>query len=201
MTDIRKMPQMKIKEAKEKYRKEGFGSIESDYINLVNTWESLCLTEPIPNSDYLHGLYLMDLILRQTKRNVRMLNGPGKDGWLDVLKDTFEQTIIRIKAANGFLKAIFLADEAPELIVEWQRKYPGCVKYKLAKSIDASLLRHFISCDGLMLRLEHPHKELTPDSNSNIITADMYLRNQVKAKAMESYFDNLWSSPALIKSK
>lgn len=201
MTDIRRMSQMKIKDAKENYRKAGFDSIEPDYISLVNTWKTLCLTEPIPNSDYLHGLYLMDLILRQTKQTIRMLNGPGKDGWLDVLKDTFEQAIIRIKAANGFLKAIFLADEAPELIVEWQKKYPDCVKYKLAKFIDASQLRHFISCDGLMLRLEHPHEELTPDSDTNIITADMYFRNQVKAEAMESYFDNLWSSPVLIKNK
>ncbi len=192
---------MKIKDAQEIYRKGGFSSIEPDYIKLVNTWKTLRLTEPIPNSDYLHGLYLMDLILQQTKRNVRMINGPGKDGWLDVLKDTFEQAIIRIKAANSFLKAIFFADEAPEPMVEWQRKYPDCVEYKLAKFIDASQLRHFVSCDGLMLRLEHPHEELTPDSNSDIITADMYLLNKVKARAMENYFDNLWSSPVLIKQK
>lgn len=184
---------MQIQEVDELYRNNGAEQVEQDYRDLVSTFRQLKLKEAIPNTDYLHGLYLIDLMFRNTSHHVRMLNGIGESNWLDVLKDTLVKTLTRIKEKGGFLKAIFVGEgEAPNAIFSLQEKFGDkTVKFITAKA--SRPVKHFIACDSRMLRLESTHDPITPEMESDSIKAAVYLNNLGRTKTIEEEFDDIWN--------
>lgn len=190
MTDASIMSKGKIQQAQAEYAKKGADSIEQDYRDLVRVIKDSHVNVAIPNNNYLHGLYLTDLMFQNSKKKIRILSGPGKDGWLDVLKDSLEQALRRTREAKDALLAIFLADEAPSAFIDLNNKYKDSVKYVLAKA--QKPFPHFIVCDSRMVRAEDLHEELRADMDTTAVTAQVYLDNPTRAKVMEDYFDELW---------
>ncbi len=183
---------MKIIEVERLYLEKGYNQVDPDYRALVDIFRKLNAKEPIPNSDYLHGLYLNDLMFRGTSHHIRMLNGTGESNWLDVLKDSISKALARIKERNGFLKAIFVGGgETPDAIRKLQQKFGDqTVKFMMARTSEP--VRHFIACDSSMLRLEDVHRPITQEMMSNSIKASVYLNNPGKTKTMEDEFDYIW---------
>ena len=187
------MVPMRIGEAQQEYGKSGPECIDRDYRDLVQIFIKYRLKEEIPNSNYLHFLYLTDLMFQNSTRRIWMLNGPGKEGWLDILKQNLDDAIGRIKKAKGTLRAVFLSEKLPQTIVDLQSKYGNTV-VQLATAKGSPGLGHFIVCDDRMLRLEQPHEELTPDMDSDKIVASVYLNNPFKTEAVANYFSSIWEA-------
>lgn len=183
---------MEIEKVEELYRKNGANEVDQDYRDLVSTFRRLRLKVPIPNTDYLHGLYLIDLVFQNTNRNIRMLNGIGESSWLDVLKDSLVKTLGRIKERGGCLKAIFIGEgQPPDIFFQLRERFgKDVVKYIVARANRSP--RHFIACDGRMLRLEEFHELITQKTPSDKIIADVYLNNPNRTKLKEKEFDEMW---------
>lgn len=193
MADGKRMANMKkISEVQEMYTNDGPNAVDQDYRHLVEIIRRYQIDEPIPNSDYLHALYLNELMFNASRRTVRMLNGPSKDGWMKVLFASIEAMLKRIKnAGKGKVRAIIFGDEEPKTLTVLKRSYGDILKCLV---IDSDVqLRHFIVCDSRMLRLEDLHDPLNIDMDTRCINAEVYLDNPVRAKAAEDYFDALWA--------
>lgn len=184
---------MTIGEIKEKYLSEKEEALEQDYRDLVDLFQKHFPKDGIPNSDYLHALYLTDLMFQGTTRNICMFNGSGKDGWLDVLKDTLRNTIHRIKENRGLMRAVFIGKKVPQAIVDLAEEFgEETVRYT---TLDSDVpLKHFITCDGSMLRMEEVHEPLTSDMQGDTIKAQVYLSNTAMTNTVDKYFDSIWGS-------
>lgn len=184
---------MKIREVKQRYTEEGANAVEQDYRSIVSVFHENKIRKAIPNSDYLHMLYLNELMFNLSRRSVRMLCGDCKDGWMGVLRDSLDSLVTRIKVAQkGVFRVIILGDTVPMALVDLKKKHCGLVQYILAQATEK--MRHFIVCDGRMVRWEDPHEPLTEEDDSACLTASVYLNNPIKASTMENYFDRLWGS-------
>lgn len=183
---------MQIEEIEELYAEKGAEGVEQDYRDLVVAFWRLRSKEPIPNSDYLHGLYLTELMFKSTSSSIRILSGIGESNWLKVLRDSLSKAIVRIKAKGKCVKAIFVGQGSPpEAIVELRSKFGGdTVKFISART--SKPVEHFIACDSHMLRLERIHAPLTPQTDSGEVVADVYLNNPAKTKTKEEEFDYIW---------
>lgn len=183
---------MKIGEVEKLYEEKGAEEVDQDYRDLVDAFRRLELKEPIPNSDYLHGLYLTDLMFKTTNRSIRILSGTGQSNWLEVLRDSLSKAVARIKARGQFLKAIFVGEGGPPKgILKLQEMFgTETVQFVIAKT--SKPFNHFIACDSRKLRLEDIHEPITPQMDSSEIVASVYLNNPAKTKSKEEDFDYIW---------
>lgn len=183
---------MKIADIEELYARGGFNEVKKDYRDLVDAFRHLRCREPIPNSDYLHGLYLTDLMFRSTSENIRILSGMGESNWLRVLRDSLTKALERIKTKKGFLKAIFVGTGAPSKAILYLQNKFGTDTVKFITATAPEPVEHFIACDSHMLRLEKAHPPITGDMDSSKIIASVYLYNPARAKAKEEQFELIW---------
>jgi len=183
---------MNIRQVESLYAKKGKNEIRTDYRAIVDTFRKLKRQEPIPNDDYLHGLYLTDLMLASTRKHIRMLTGTGESNWLAVLEPTLVKTLARITEAKGFFKAIFVGEgKLPAAIHMLSKQFGETIQVQKAQA--EAPIRHFIACDSYMLRLESVHPPITPDMDSSMIKGDVYFSNVAKTKSKEEEFDFIWS--------
>jgi hypothetical protein len=183
---------MKIQDIEALYAEKGPDGVEQDYRDLVDTFCRLESKEPIPNSDYLHGLYLTDLMLRTTNSSIRILSGIGESNWLGVLRDSLFKALTRIKAKGNCLKAIFVGQgNLPESIVMIRSDF-GDETVKVMTAKPSQPVEHLIACDSRMLRLEKIHAPITPQTDSSEIIASVYLNNPARTRTKEEEFDYIW---------
>ena len=183
---------MKIGQIERLYAKNGINEIRTDYRAIVETLRRLKRQEPIRNDDYLHGLYLTDLMFASTRQHIRMLTGTGESNWLALLEPTLVKTLARMREARGFLKAIFVGEGKLPLGIHGLREQFGEL-IQIQKARAESPIRHFITCDSYMLRLESVHPPITPDMDSDLIKADVYFNNVAKTRTTEKEFDRIWA--------
>jgi hypothetical protein len=137
------------------------------------------------NHDYFDALSFTDLMFSKTKNTARILSGPGLDGFIDVLEDSFKKMLERTKR----VRAIILSSAKPQKIKKLEEKYDN-FETQLGKA--KGEVSHFIACDSRMLRMETPHEKLTEETPADVINADVYFSNEKRAKMTEERFDHIW---------
>lgn len=180
-----------IQEAKELYKKLRAQAINIDLRLLLEDLQKTGFEGEIRNHDYLDALFLTELMFGSTKRTTRILSGTSADGFIEVLKESFEEALKRIRANRGFARIILLSEKFPSLLRQLTDKYKDVLQVTLAKAPEN--VSHFIACDSRMLRMEDPHEELTPNTPPDAVSARVYFNNKTETKLTEDRFDNIWS--------
>ena len=182
---------MNIREAKEKYRREKEKCVNVEFRSMA---ESLAnsnadTNQPIKNSNYLHALYLTELMFERTCRSIGILSGPGFDGFLETLEESFTNAVSRIARTGGKVRILLLGQEVPAFILRLKNMYRGVFEIHHAKEAEGTRVRHFIVCDKNKVRVENIHETLTEESDINDIQADVYLNNRNIAKVFNTFMD------------
>lgn len=171
--------------------------LEAEYnvFDKLADFASLNTELPIDNDSYMDALLLTDYMFKRTSNNILMLTGHDNEVcFLETLKDTFIETLERIKNNGGKVKIIFIAESVPESIKTTFEKYYNstleCIAVKLKNDYP---VKHFIACDSRMVREEDIHPTLTDASPANIIKAKMYFNNKTKNQINTSLFNLIWA--------
>jgi hypothetical protein len=150
------------------------------------------------NHSYLDALELTDVMFSRSLRTIRMLTGNQGDGFVSALKETFVETLERIKRNEGFVRIIVLGKSCPGL-EELRDTYPETLEVILAQS--TAPVKHFLVCDTCMARMEETHDELTPETPITAVKARVCFNDKAQGKALEESFDNIWNRLKLLIPK
>ena len=182
---------MNIREAKEKYRQEKEKCIDPEFRSMAEVLVDARIetNQPIKNSNYLHALYLTELMFEHTGKSINILSGAGLDGFLESIQESFIDAIKRISNAGGKVRMILLGHEAPPFINQLKAKYKSSFDIWHATEAEGQHVRHFIVCDRNKVRVEDIHNELTDSSDINDIRADVFMNNRSMAKVFNTFFN------------
>lgn len=183
-----------IAEAKGLYRKYGSSLVSKDYKYVINGLLRLDFPGEIPNYDYVHALFLADLMFQNTSKSLRMITGAyGKDFLAD-LESSFLGALERISRNRGFVHMIALGGDSRLALQPLQDKFRGTLRIFIANLKKNEELNHTIICDNRMLRVEEPHSEIVDNMSVEDIKASVFFNNPGKAKVASEAFDSMWRS-------
>jgi len=184
-----------IGQAKDLYRRFGHQYIYPECLEMVDALREAGSDEPIGNSSYLHALALTEVMINHTHHQYRMIAGPGISDFISVLHNSFERMLRRLSASNGSYARIIVldADDRGDKLCELERTYPSLVVADAVSADGAKEQnRHYIVCDGDMVREEEYHEPLSDGDDSAVIKADVYFDNPAKVRAITAKFDQVW---------
>lgn len=183
---------MTIERAKQFYAKYG-DAFQADTNNMVTLIRASGYNEPLANSNYMHALCYTDAMFQHTSHEFRMLTASATD-FIECLQDSFKAMLNRIKKNKGKARIVIVDGDKSQALEKIENEYDGTLKIIEAVSSSNSPIAHFIVCDDDMVRDEAPHKPLTKESDADVITAEVYFRNNIKADIISQKFDQIWKS-------
>ncbi len=181
---------LKVKDAKDffaNYQRD----LVPDYTNLIRLFRKRRIDEPIPNSNYIHGLGLIAGMFSETRQTLRMLTGNSCEAVPELLFGSFEELLGRLKRSGGAARVIVIDGECSELTPLLNR-YPDTLQVAFGEMTEGSRLGHFIVCDDDMVREEEYHERLSNESPADMVKASVYCANRGRAKAAAKSFDGIW---------
>ena len=182
---------MKVKDAQRIFSRWG-ESISVDFDALIRQKKKVAPQEGMRNDNYYHALFFTDYMFRSTEHYLKMLSGSQGDGFLSVLKKSFEDALKRItRNRQGEVQIILVNCDISQSLQLMMDRYPA-LSVTLAKSAKNENVSHTIICDEYMVREEEPHKELTGDSDVRAIKAKVFFNNKDRAKIASESFDSIW---------
>jgi len=190
---------MTVAQAISLYTESGRSAVSPALREIVRQMIDKNIKTEFSNDSYYDALYLTDVMFGRAEANVRLLTGPGADGFLLALQKSFIAMLDRLQATRGSVRIILLSSELPEWLGQVAKKYVGTLEIFLAHSVTP--IKHFIVCDSRMARLEELHDLITPESKADEIKASVYFNEPTKTKVFEQHFDSIWTSLAKLGSK
>lgn len=182
---------MKIADAKEVY-KEWAEALSQDYEKLIEAHKVDNPEEGLSNNNYLHALFYTDYMFRKTQREIRILSGDDGDGFLGMLKTSFEEALKKIRRKGGFAHLILVERVVSKFLSSMLAKYPNVLDIILVKPLENAKVSHSIICDDNMLRKERPHPPLKNDTDAGEVKARVYFDSKIKTKLAAENFDKTW---------
>jgi len=181
-----------MKEVLDAYKAEGADAVDAEYRILSSALCRNASDENIPNTNYLHGLFLTDLMLQRARHHIRILDAASGFASVSVLKSSFDSALQRMKeAGDGYLRVILLGKKTCPVLSQLHNKFGDkVVQYLFART--STSMRHFIVIDGRMSRIEEVHEPVSGQSPADLIKAIVCFNNKNRAKAWSEYFDRLW---------
>jgi hypothetical protein len=194
------MTRLTIEDAQNFYLDHG-NELLADYKSMINVIRRHQIDTPLGNSNYLHALLLTRLMVDETSRSFRMLTGGSLDGFVTSLNESFRSMLLRIRGNRDRQQQdkpvrILIVNGGPgpcEALNNLKREFSDIMELVLANHSDPKF-PHFIVSDGEMVRDEKPHEQLTPESDANIVEADVSFYSLAKAAIFESRFDTFWNA-------
>ena len=192
MADYKDMSSnMRVRDAKTVFDRWG-GSLSETFDMLIESFKEENPEEGMPNDNYFHALFYTDYMFRSTKHRLRMLSGANGDGFLDILKKSFEAALRKITKNKGFARIILIDGKITPFFKSMMEKYPF-FKITLATLGDDKDLPHTLVCDDYMVREENLHEKVKADSDIRKISATVYFDNTDRAQVAAKSFDATWS--------
>ncbi len=191
MADAKHMSKMKVRDAKNVFAQWG-GSLSETFDTLIESHKEENPQEGMANDNYFHALFFTDYMFRSTKRHFRMLSGANGDGFLGILKKTFEAALRRITKNKGYALIILIDGQITPFLKSMIEKYP-IFKITLATLRGGKDVPHTIVCDDYMVREEKLHEKVKDDSDIREINATVYFDNADRAQLAAKSFDATWS--------
>jgi hypothetical protein len=185
---------MTVAEAVNLYQANGGGSASPALREVINQLIDGNVKTEFENDSYLDALTLTDVMFHRTNKSVRLLTGPGADGFLGVLKATFVEMLERLKNSGGFVRILLLSNEVPGWLKGLTQQYDKTLTIRCA--LAAEPVEHFIVCDTKMARQEEVHGAISKESKATAIKARVSFNKPGQAEVLESYFDSMWKKVA-----
>ena len=188
-------PPKTVREALDRYRELGEGSIYKGYRDIIKALAKSGYDKPICNDSYADALFLTDIMLEHTESEFRMLGGSACGGFLSALKEQFREMLLRLTAVGGKARVIILRHEDQPSVV------PSALKdlatefsvLEFASGVTSAPQKHYIVSDARMLRVEDEHPPLTDDTDASAVKALVYFNNPVRGAVAQSDFDRVWN--------
>lgn len=192
MADTKDMSsKMKVRDAKAVFD-QWAGSLSETFDMLIESFKAENPEEGMPNDNYFHALFYTDYMFRSTKHHLRMLSGANGDGFLGILKKSFEAALQTITKNKGFVRIILIDGGITPFLKSMMEKYP-IFKITLASLVSDEDVPHTIVCDDYMVREENLHEKVKDDSDIRKISATVYFDNADRAHVAAKNFDATWS--------
>lgn len=182
---------MRVRDAKTVFKQWG-GSLSETFDMLIESFKEENPEEGMPNDNYFHALFYTDYMFRSTKHHLRMLSGANGDGFLGILKKSFEATLQTITKNKGFAHIILIDGGITTFLKSMMDKYP-IFKITLATLVSDKDLPHTIVSDDYMVREENLHEKVKDVSDIREISATVYFDNSDRAQVAAKSFDATWS--------
>jgi len=182
---------MRVRDAKTVFNRWG-GSLSETFDMLIESHKEENTQEGMPNDNYYHSLFFTDYMFRSTKYHLRMLSGANGDGFLGILKKSFEAALQTITKNKGFVHIILIDGRITPFLKSMMVKYP-IFKITLAALVSDKDVPHTIVCDDYMVREENLHEKVKDDSDIRKISATVYFDNTDRAQVAAKSFDATWS--------
>lgn len=180
-----------IGKAKELFQKVG-RALYSDDGGLAELFKRNGWENGLKNDNYVHALFLTDLMMKGTTTAFRMLTGSSGDGFLGALRKSFETMLDRLERARGSARIILLGGEGNDFLNEFKSVKPSSLQVRLLPGPTRVNMGHFITCDSSMVREEEPHPELTDASRADLVKATVFFSNPIKTAIANQKFDAIW---------
>ncbi len=187
------MEKMNIGDAKHIF-KDWASSLSPDNDLLIKTHKATNPEVGLSNNNYLHALFYTDYMFRHSQRTIRMLSGDEGDGFLSLLKSSFETALERIKKRAGFVQLILVDSEVSQFLSSLKTRYQDTLKIIPATTREGRPVSHMIICDEHMLREEQPHVRLDDKTDAGEVKAQVYFNSTVKTRLAIKSFDDIWKS-------
>jgi len=185
---------MSICTAREFYRKHA-SAVNMDEIDLVDMFRKIGWKNGLNNDNYVHALFLTDLMFRNTFTSMSILAGAGADDFLRCLSKSFEALLDRLKKwSEGLVRIVIVDGEKGDYLNWLSRRYEGTLSVKCAQSAPTVRIGHFIFNDSGMLRKEQYHDPLDDESSAGEVKAKVYLNNPTESRIMWDVFDTVWKN-------
>lgn len=188
-------PPKTVKEALDRYREFGEGSIYKGYRDVIKSLAKNGYKQPIRNDSYADALFLTDIMLEHTESEFRMLGGSACGGFLSALKQQFRDMLQRLTAVGGKARVIILRNENQPSIVPSELKELASEfsVLEFASGVTSAPQKHYIVSDARMLRIEEEHPPLTDETDAGAVKAQVYFNNPVRGVVAQSDFDRVWN--------
>ncbi|HBJ82629.1 MAG TPA: hypothetical protein DDZ88_01885 [Verrucomicrobiales bacterium] len=144
------------------------------------------------NDSYLDALTLTDVMFHRSNTSVRLLTGPGLDGFLSELQKSFIDLLDRLKKTGGAVRILLLSKDVPTWLHDLTKAYDKTLT--IHRALPTKPMPHFIVCDSKMSRQEEVHEAITDASDATTIKARVSFNETSKAEVLENYFDLMWKS-------
>ncbi|PYJ83512.1 MAG: hypothetical protein DME22_15585 [Verrucomicrobia bacterium] len=172
------------------------GVVKASMLREVINWmiQNNVRTE-FENDSYLDALVLTEIMFDRSNHSIRMFTGPSCEKFLQTLEKTFVDALQRLKANNGKVQILVLADHKPEFLSKLESTFPQTLEIGLGKMREGvkDQIGHFFVCDCKMARIEQPHDPLNDDTPVNAIRAKVYFNAPGPAQLLEARFDAFWN--------
>lgn len=183
---------MTIDEALSQYKTSAEGFDSSALREVINQLIDDNVKTDFENDSYLDALILTDVMFRRSNSSVRLLTGPGLDGFLGALQSTFVKTLERLSKSGGTVKILLLSKDIPAWLSDLSEKFKNTVTIRRATATKP--INHFIVCDSKMSRQEDVHPPITGASDVTAIKARVSFNETGKAEVLENHFDAMWKT-------
>jgi hypothetical protein len=181
-----------IMEAQAWYAKESDDPVCTSYGAALDALIKAGASFTVSNHNYRDALFLTDAMLRNAKKHVRALTGPGGDGFFRCLRKTVEGTLERLHRNEGRMRIIVLDDASSPDLADLKNRYNNTLHVIHAKTREESSVAHLLAVDSKMIRQEKPHGPIRPDTPEGEIQADVFFNNRAEAAVAEERFDGIW---------
>jgi len=174
--------------------KYGEDLLSKDYKNVIAQLFEIGFNGEIDNDDYVHALYLTDLMFQNTSRSLRMVMGSYGKEFLGDLHNSFMLALERIHRNHGFAHLAFLTQDSLSPLQKLQEQFRGTLKIFICSLTRNVVLNHIIICDNRMLRKEKPHPTVFDGMPVEDIKASVFLSNRSASEVAAETFDVMWHS-------
>jgi len=182
---------MTVDDAKNVYLDYG-NALEEFYTTVYQKLISHQRTVELPNSNYLHALQLTTLMLRNTSKNICMLGGSTTDNFMSILEKEFRKALVRLRELGGKARIIALnAADNSKVMSKLAADFPDTLSVMFGFANDETKIGHFMVADD-MVRVEEPHKKLTPETPANTVKARVIFNSESQVKIYSEQFDSIW---------
>lgn len=183
---------MTVADAVTLYQANGGGSASPALREVINQLIDGNVKTEFENDSYLDALTLTDVMFHRSNTSVRLLTGPGLDGFLGVLEKTFIDLLERLKKTGGFVRILLLSKDVPQWLSDLAKQYERTLT--IHRALPIKPMPHFIVCDSKMSRQEEVHGPISDASDATAIKARVSFNEASKAEVLENYFDLMWKS-------